>query len=144
MQGDTSSAAYGVDLDLTYTDMNEQAVNPASLKQGTDFQVKVVVKNTGNQDYFEMALDQIFPSGWEIHNNRLDGSSSGGDSPEFRDIRDDRVYTFFDLKKGESKTFYVLLNAAYLGRYYLPAVTAEAMYDRSIHAHEAGQWVNVE
>ncbi|MFT5647906.1 MAG: hypothetical protein ACI976_002601, partial [Aureispira sp.] len=54
-----------------------------------------------------------------------------------------RVYTFFDLKKGKTKTFNVLLNASYLGRYYLPALSVEAMYDKSIQARKRGQWVEV-
>jgi uncharacterized protein YfaS (alpha-2-macroglobulin family) len=144
LQGDSSSAAYGLQLEVIYTDMEDRFIRPTQLKQGTDFRAKVVVKNTGNRDYFELALDQIFPSGWEIHNMRLDGSTPTGDLPEYQDIRDDRVYTFFDLKKGESKSFSVLLNAAYLGRYYQPSVKAEAMYDHRIHAHLPGQWVTVE
>jgi len=36
-----------------------------------------------------------------------------------------------------------LLNASYLGKYYLPAVSAEAMYDETIFARVAGQWVEV-
>ncbi|HWB62941.1 MAG TPA: hypothetical protein VG603_05465, partial [Chitinophagales bacterium] len=55
----------------------------------------------------------------------------------------DRVYTYFDLKPNESKTFRIYLNASYLGDYYLPAVQAEAMYDASILAREAGKWITV-
>jgi uncharacterized protein YfaS (alpha-2-macroglobulin family) len=50
---------------------------------------------------------------------------------------------FFDLKPGEAKTFNVRLNAAYPGRYYLPTVTVEAMYDHSINARRKGRWVLV-
>jgi hypothetical protein len=61
----------------------------------------------------------------------------------YQDVRDDRVYTFYDLKNGESKTFTLLLNASYLGKYYLPTVYSEAMYDRSINARQHGKWVEV-
>ena len=36
-----------------------------------------------------------------------------------------------------------MLNAAYQGRFYLPAVSCEAMYDNSIFARVPGQWVEV-
>ena len=85
----------------------------------------------------------VFAAGWEIHNSRMTGATTGGDKPDYQDIRDDRVYTFFDLKKGKTKTFNVLLNASYLGRYYLPALSVEAMYDKSIQARKRGQWVEV-
>ena len=49
----------------------------------------------------------------------------------------------FELKAGENKTFKTLLNATYLGKYYLPAVSVEAMYNASQHARVKGQWVEV-
>jgi uncharacterized protein YfaS (alpha-2-macroglobulin family) len=70
-------------------------------------------------------------------------SSLVKDQPEYQDIRDDRVYSYFGLDRGESKTFVVLLNATYQGRFYLPAVYCEAMYDNDIHATRSGTWVTV-
>ena len=37
----------------------------------------------------------------------------------------------------------MILNAAYLGRFYLPTVYCEAMYDNEINASQAGKWVEV-
>ncbi|MBK9957007.1 MAG: hypothetical protein IPP11_00150 [Chitinophagaceae bacterium] len=61
----------------------------------------------------------------------------------YQDIRDDRVYTYFDLKEGEAVTYYVQLNAAYLGRYFMPGTYAAAMYDNNISAGVNGKWVEV-
>ena len=87
----------------------------------------------------------MFPSGWEIHNTRMfgEGSVHEKDIPTYQDIRDDRVFTYFDIKAGESKTFVILLNAAYLGNFYMPAVYCEAMYDNNINARAPGRWVKV-
>jgi uncharacterized protein YfaS (alpha-2-macroglobulin family) len=92
-----------------------------------------------------MALSQIFPSGWEIINTRLleIDNVTKSSIPTYQDIRDDRVYTYFDLKAGETKTFSVLLNASYTGHYYLPAINCEAMYDATINARKKGMWVDV-
>jgi hypothetical protein len=143
LQGDTSRAANGMALNVAYTTLNGDRLNVDQLEQGTDFIAKVTVKNTGNRFYEELALDQIFPSGWEILNTRLDNRELPGDVPSYKDIRDDRVYQFFNLKRGESKTFSVMLNATYLGQYYLPTVAVQAMYDRSINARIGGRWVKV-
>ena len=88
---------------------------------------------------------KIFPSGWEINNLRLDEAEArlGGDKPVYQDIRDDRVYTYFDLGANQRKTFRLLLTASYAGTYYLPAVSAGAMYDHSIYARKKGQVVEV-
>jgi uncharacterized protein YfaS (alpha-2-macroglobulin family) len=56
------------------------------------------------------------------------------------DIRDDRVLQYFSLRRGETIRFQTRLNAAYLGRYYLPSVLVEAMYDATKQARTAGQW----
>jgi len=92
-----------------------------------------------------MALTQIFPSGWEILNTRMIGAEDAFASSEsdYRDIRDDRVYTYFSLPEGKEVRYSVLLNAAYAGKYYMPAVYCEAMYNHAINALLKGEWVEV-
>lgn len=144
--GDQTSAENGVKMYITYTDMEGNAIDVSKLQQGTDFKAKVTLTNLNADKYYrEMSLTQIFPSGWEIHNSRLDGFKSvhTQSTPDYLDIRDDRVYTYYHLTRGETKTFVVLLNAAYEGRFYLPTVYTEAMYDNTINARKPGQWVEV-
>ena len=62
---------------------------------------------------------------------------------DYQDIRDDRVLTYFPMSPGQTKTFVVRLNASYAGRFYLPVVNAEAMYDARIHSRTPGRWVEV-
>ena len=62
---------------------------------------------------------------------------------DYRDIRDDRVNTYFSLPEGKEVTYYVMLNAAYAGKYYLPATYCGAMYNNSITALIKGQWIEV-
>ena len=90
-------------------------------------------------------LHQIFPSGWEILNTRLqEGEGSFKSSPyDYQDIRDDRVYTYFNMNENETRTYYIQLNAAYLGKYFLPGTYCSAMYDNSINAGVNGKWVEV-
>ncbi len=59
------------------------------------------------------------------------------------DIRDDRVQRYFSLRSDESIFFETRLNAAYLGRFYLPGASIEAMYDAKQHARSQGTWVEV-
>lgn len=133
-------------VSVSFFTTNGLNVDPASIKQGTDFVAKVTVKNPGKRGaYTQMALSQIFPSGWEILNTRLYNSEGAFKSSpsDYMDIRDDRVYHYFNLKQGESLTYYVQLNAAYPGKYYWPGVYAEAMYDHTISGGVTGKWVQV-
>ena len=61
----------------------------------------------------------------------------------YQDFRDDRVYSFFDLGAGQSVTITTGLTATYPGRFYLPAVSCEAMYDDKVSALVPGQWTEV-
>jgi uncharacterized protein YfaS (alpha-2-macroglobulin family) len=135
-----------LDIQVKYSTRDGKAIDPASLRQGADFLATVTVRNPGKRGYYEqMALTEIFPSGWEIINTRLmDNDSTFRSSPyTYKDIRDDRVYTYFNIEENKTRTYNVLLNAAYLGRYYLPAISCEAMYDNTIHAFLPGKWVEV-
>jgi hypothetical protein len=140
--GRESAAANGLWLDVSYQDLDQNPLDPAELVQGTDFMAAVTVRaqeGAGRQ----LALSHLVPSGWEIRNLRLDGTELPGSSYQYQDLRDDRVYTYFDLNAGEVKTFYVRLNASYAGIFYLPLVQVEAMYDRTLQARVPGRWVEV-
>ncbi|PTN10384.1 alpha-2-macroglobulin [Mangrovibacterium marinum] len=144
--GDSTSSQRNLFLDVHYTNMQGQKVDPKKLPQGTDFVVVVSVQNPGQRGvYKEMALTTIFPSGWEIINSRLNDVESQlkSDAFTYQDIRDDRVLTYFDLNPNEQKTFRILLNATYEGKFYLPSVQCEAMYDNSINSRKPGQWIEV-
>ncbi len=141
--GNETESNKGLELVVEYVSMAGVKINPKKLNQGLDFKLKVTVKNIGLTNYQNLALHHVFPAGWEIHNARMTGATTGGDKPTYQDIRDDRVYTFFNLKRGQSQTFNILANASYLGHYYLPAISVEAMYNKSIHARKRGQWIDI-
>ena len=142
---DSSSASQNLLMQVKYLDAAGKEVNPKNLNQGVDFRMEVTVKNPGtSKDYKEMVLNTIFPSGWEIMNKRLNDIPEDKNSAfEYQDIRDDRVYTYFDLDMNQQKTFVFYLNASYAGQFYQPPVNCEAMYDVSIRAQKSGRWVKV-
>lgn len=144
--GDQSSSSSNLSMSVNYTDMSGRKIDPKRIEQGTDFIAEVTVSNPGTRGTLkEMTLNEIFPSGWEIHNTRMDNFQSATTSSNFdyQDIRDDRVYTYFSMTKGTSKVFRIQLNATYLGKFYLPTIESEAMYDNTINARTPGFWVEV-
>lgn len=146
LAGDTISVQQNLLMEVHYTDMTGQRIDPSKVRQGTDLVAEISIGHPGQREaYRGMALTTIFPSGWEVLNGRLNDAESPlkSDPFEYQDIRDDRVNTYFDLRPGERKTFRVLVNAAYEGKYYLPPVQCEAMYDNRIQARRPGRWVEV-
>ena len=147
LAGKETAASSDLEIAVSYQDMQGATIDPSSIPQGTDFIAVVKVKHPGTRliRFEEMALNHIFPVGWEITNTRMDNIQGYTQNSRFdyQDIRDDRVNTFFDINENKIHTYQVQLNAAYQGRYYMPAVSCAAMYDESIYAHTAGQWVEV-
>lgn len=145
--GKETAQSNDLNLEIVYKAINGKVLDPAALAQGTDFIAEVSITNPGSRGipYEEMAIHQIFPSGWEILNTRMDGVQNfkEANTPEYQDFRDDRVYTFFDINANTKQIYRIQLNAAYQGRFYMPAVSCEAMYDKTINARTAGQWVEV-
>ncbi|MCW5909978.1 MAG: hypothetical protein KIT62_02830 [Cyclobacteriaceae bacterium] len=146
-RGTEEDSEKNLTLNVTYAKPDGTPLDPATLEQGTEFVATVTIFNPGLRGlYKNLALNQIFPSGWEINNLRLTGDDAAritGDVPTYQDIRDDRVYTYFDIGARQTKTFKVMLTASYAGSYYLPAVSCEAMYDNSVYARKKGKAVEV-
>jgi alpha-2-macroglobulin len=145
--GNQNAASNNLNMNIAYKNTKGEAINPESIVQGTDFIAEVTVRNPGNlgKNYKELAISQVFPSGWEIHNARMNAVTYGAASSnaDYQDIRDDRVYTYFDLPKNQAVTYRIQLHAAYIGKYYLPTTLCDAMYDHSIMSQVPGRWINV-
>ncbi|MEO0732287.1 MAG: MG2 domain-containing protein [Bacteroidota bacterium] len=146
LPGEEQATSENLVLDVSYTDDEGNAIDVTNLASGTDFIANYTVRNPGSlaMNYRQLALRSLVPSGWEISNDRLDaGGAADEGGYNYRDFRDDRVFTFFHLNRGQTKTFSLRMTATYPGRYYLPAQLAEAMYADDVKAGVKGQWVEV-
>ena len=147
-EGQEQAYANGLSLAVSYVDMNGKPVQVDALPQGTNFAAVVTVRNVSPRAYQQLALTELFPAGWEILNTRyLNGGQTDSTAlgVSYQDIRDDRVYTYIDrLPAGRQLTVRINLCAVYPGRFYLPPVYCEAMYDHTIRANTEGRQVTVE
>ncbi len=143
--GEGVDAENKLKMSIAYKTTDGKALDIEKIEQGTDFLAEVTVTNIGTRHYQELALTQIFPSGWEIINTRLieQGNFAQVSIPKYQDFRDDRVYSYFDLLQNQSQTYRIILNAAYVGKFFLPVTSVEAMYDGGINASKKGRWVEV-
>ncbi|MCE2514686.1 MAG: alpha-2-macroglobulin family protein [Acidobacteria bacterium] len=87
-----------------------------------------------------VVVQSLLPSGLEVENPRLDTSEKlpwmSGETLKLahQDFRDDRILVFTDLPPYQWQTVYSLLRAVTPGRFRLPPVQAEAMYDETLRA----------
>ena len=94
------------------------------------------------------SLKQIF----EVHSLYYSGGTlfwvdlvqNGFVEHEYVDIDNVVMLQYTNMKdKNKTKTYRVILNAADVGKYYLPTVYCEAMYNNEINSSKAGKWVSV-
>jgi uncharacterized protein YfaS (alpha-2-macroglobulin family) len=135
----------GLSMKIEYMTLDLKPVDQKKLDQGTDFLMVVKVANLTFTPTDNIALTQMVPSGWEIQNTRLFDANYGikESSFDYRDFRDDRVNTYFSLGRGETKTFMLVLSAAYKGDLYQPAIWCEAMYTANCYSRYPGGMVKV-
>ena len=141
------AASNGLILKTEYTDLDGNILNPKSIPQGSTFLATVTITNPVANGFLEhLAVSQIMPSIWEILSTRYateNDEASGESAYVYRDIRDDRVNTFFSLSGGESAVFNLRINAAFKGSGLMPGVLVEDMYQPGRMAVSEGMRVNV-
>ena len=146
--GDEKNLSKGLTLSTHYQDNKKDSIldwgslpNGSRIAQGTDIKISVTVQNDHSDKAEYLALTIPVAAGWEILNDLEQPKSSS--LYTHKDQRDDRVQYYFDLEKGESKTFTLVANTSYLGQFYVPAINVNAMYDGYLQARERGKWVHV-
>ena len=140
--GTEQAASQGLSLRADFYGLDGRPLDPSSLAQGTDFRATVTVRNRSGRPLENLALTQVMPSGWQITDSRLAGEEEQA-LVDYRDLRDDRVLSYFSLRPGEGRTYRIGLNATFAGHFYLPGWQVEAMYQGTVRARNQGQWVTV-
>jgi alpha-2-macroglobulin len=99
--------------------------------------------------YENILIADMLPAGFEIENPRLDPDAAAGifeeeaATPEYLEIRDDRLVVSFDkLEKGTHRFRYAL-RAVSPGTFRHPAVTAECMYEPEINGASAAGTIKI-
>ncbi|MCL2007740.1 MAG: MG2 domain-containing protein [Treponema sp.] len=134
IEGSEPVLSEGLELFVEYRNSNGIVINPDSLALGEDMEIRVRIRNSFISTVEEIALIVPVPASYEIINTRLAESTSIAENFRYRDIRDDRVMTYFNLNRGEERVFSFMVNKSYDGIFYRPAIHAYAMYDESIRA----------
>lgn len=142
--GQENATQNDVSASIVFKNRKGSVIDVSRISQGTEFVAEVTVKNQRGESVQNVALSQILPSGFEIVNTRFtDYGDAVNNIADYIDIRDDRTNFYFGMKARETKVFRILLNASYLGNYYLPGLQCEAMYDNTFLARTKGFWVEV-
>lgn len=134
----TSYSEGGIKVWREYLDQNGQSLQLDQIKHGSFVIVKLIIENTSNFRVNYFVVEDWLPSGFEIENPRLEREETydwmeGSWSPDYMDIRDDRIVLFFDyIRPSKQHVVYYAVRAVTEGEFNLPPVKAEAMYNPQI------------
>jgi hypothetical protein len=142
-------ASHGLEIRRTFLDRSGAPMDLSSLPQGALVIMKTELRSTG-EGVENVVVQCLLPAGLEVENPRLDTSETAPLAADnelvltgHQDLRDDRVLFFTDLTRTGWYAGYTQLRAVTPGRYGLPPVQAEAMYDPAIMAVDAPGSVTV-
>jgi len=97
-----------------------------------------------------VAIADLLPAGFEIENPRITETTRyafirTSSVAEYLDIRDDRIMMYTSFRgAARQQVFYYMVRAVTQGRFALPPVVAEAMYDGEYYSASGGGTVVVE
>jgi uncharacterized protein YfaS (alpha-2-macroglobulin family) len=126
-------------------DGTELDVSDGSLKLGDVVFVEDEIENKTGAVIQNIALVDRLPAGFEIENPRL-GRGSRPDwvkdedlwAVDFMNMRDDHLEAFGSLPAGETRKVVYTVRVVTSGKFTVPPIDAEAMYDSTLWARDKG------
>ncbi len=148
--------AEGISADGTYTEEDSylrirkqfydrygRPIFDNKFKQNDLVVVRLSIQGLTNAYVENVVITDMLPGGFEIENPRISDVPgmdwiSDRSSPEYQDIRDDRINLFVNVNNKESHYYYIV-RAVSKGKFQMGPVGADAMYNGEYHSyHGAG------
>ena len=122
-----------------FLDRNGNEIKGNSFNQNDLIVIEITAQSEVGTQVENVAITDILPACFEIENSRLVAEREmdfmkNRATPEYTDIRDDRI-SFFTSLNGTTKYFYYTVRAVSKGVYIIGAVGADAMYNGLYHSY---------
>ncbi len=133
---DAAYGGVGLFVKRELLDVSGRPIGLGSIPLGQAAFVRLTVTNTSGRDLDDVALTDRLPAGFEIENARLGrgalpdwASEDSTWTPDYLDLRDDRVQVYGALSRGSEAEVVYAVRAVTAGSFTWPDVGAESMYD---------------
>lgn len=138
----------GIKVTRRLLNENFESLENQKIHCGDLIWVEVDIQSDSN--YLNIMLEQLLPTGFALENPRLANTvqmpkikDSNLLIPEYTDIRDDRLFTFFHIKQRKYH-YYFGIRAILPGDYYFPHTTIQCMYDANVNGRSEAIILDVE
>ena len=147
--GSIQESDHHIQIRREFYDRNANRLIGNKFKQNDLIIVKLILKGERGLSIDNVVVTDMLPAGFEIENTRLVNlptvkwiTEKNSDTPDYMDVRDDRLNLFTDIKGG-SKVFYYMVRAVSPGVYRLGPVQADAMYNGAYYSANGAGWITV-
>jgi uncharacterized protein YfaS (alpha-2-macroglobulin family) len=129
----------GIEVKREFLSRQGSPISLNEVVQGDLVVIKTQVRSVAGE-LENVVLQNLLASGLEVENPRLKSTETtpfmvgSNPDPAFLDLRDDRILVFLDLPDKSWQTVYTLVRAVTPGKFRLPPVQIEAMYNPSLMA----------
>jgi uncharacterized protein YfaS (alpha-2-macroglobulin family) len=137
----------GVEVRRQFYNRYGSRVDLSQVKQG-DLLIAAITISSNEDRLDNLAVVDLLPAGFEIENPRMgkDASFSWTEdavTPDYMDIRDDRIILFMSLHESKEYYFYYAVRAVTCGQFILPSIKAECMYEPEISSFSSSGQLGV-
>jgi hypothetical protein len=130
-----------------FLDRNGNPISGNTFSQNELVIVELTAQAEAGMNVQNVAVTDLLPACFEIENSRLVAEREmdfmkNRSTPEYTDIRDDRI-SFFTALDGTVRTFYYTVRVVSKGTFVIGAVSADAMYNGEYHSYSGSGKVSV-
>lgn len=131
-------------LEVSRVLMGKDGKPVTRLKVGETATMTVSVRNNSTEKLSNIALLDLMPGGFELVAGGLKPGLGALPGADYVDVREDRNVIYTRLNKAEMRSFSYPIKPVCAGKFAIPPVFAECMYDRAIRGRNSGGTVVVE
>ncbi len=122
----------------TFYDRSGNVISGTSFKQSDMVVVKISLSTTDGSRVPNVVITDMLPAGFEIENPRISEVpemtwARDVSTPDYQDIRDDRI-NLFATATGDTHNYYYVVRAVSTGTFRMGPVQADAMYNGEYHS----------
>jgi uncharacterized protein YfaS (alpha-2-macroglobulin family) len=117
----------GIEIYREYRDQTRNVITSTTL--GTEIEVHIQVRSLDSPYLSNIAIVDLLPGGFEVVRDSINSENL-----DYADIREDRVLFFTSLDTSAKEIVY-RIKAINTGKYTVPPIQAESMYNPKVHAN---------
>ena len=124
-----------LEIDREYRDLQGKVITEATL--GSEIEVHIQVRSLDDRYFENIAIVDLLPGGFEVVNDSVKNNNV-----DYADAREDRVI-FFGSITPDVKEMVYRIKAINTGKFTVPPIFANSMYDPSVNAHSVAGHIEV-